>query len=189
MRDYYGPEGFQDNTNMARLLEWQRLMFPVACAEWTVVHLPRRVPAITSDVGFCLMKQVTGGPVGYAIPLQCDALLVLSTGPRFMWMHWNGTDWMVDGVRHTVISPDNAMDFNRAMAGAATEVYGPSEAVVDASTQVWEERYPNREIAPGADWLVSEPQRLREHEMFLYQILTVIANPPGIDGPALYHMR
>jgi hypothetical protein len=33
MRDHFGPAGFRDNTNYARLFEMQRLAFPVMGAE------------------------------------------------------------------------------------------------------------------------------------------------------------
>jgi len=76
---FFTPTRITDNTNQARLFEMQRLMFPIVTAEWTVVHCTGSGIAITSDVGYCLMRHLQGGGVGYAIPLRPDAVLVLRT--------------------------------------------------------------------------------------------------------------
>ncbi|HKC72945.1 MAG TPA: hypothetical protein VKF37_01930 [Chloroflexota bacterium] len=130
-----------------------RLIYPVATAHWTVVHLTPDFTdpavAVTSDVGYCLMRHRAGGPVGYAIPLRPDAILVLHKGPGHLWLRWTGEEWVADGIRGVTAPTWNVADFNDAMAGTATEVYGPTATVVDECARTGE-RTPPPPYAPGA---------------------------------------
>ena len=113
-------------------------MFPIATAEWTVVHCTSSGIAITSDVGYCLMRHLQGGEVGYAIPLRPDAVLVLRKGPHHVIAHSTGGSWVMGGIQHAAGAPETIGELNTAIATTAmAEVYGPAERVVDTSAQAW----------------------------------------------------
>lgn len=136
---FFTPTRITDNTNQARLFEMQRLMFPIATAEWTVVHCTGSGIAITSDVGYCLMRHLQGGGVGYAIPLRPDAVLVLRKGPHHLIAHSAGGSWVMGGIQHAAGAPETISGLNTAIATTAmAEVYGPTERVVDTSAQAWQ---------------------------------------------------
>jgi hypothetical protein len=187
MRDYYGPTGFADNTNLARLMEMQRLLFPVATAEWTIIHCASA--AVTSDTGYCLMQHHADGAVGYAIPLRPDAVLVLRRGYRHVQLRWDGDQWIVDGIQHAISSAPDVANLNRAIAGTAVEIFGPTQQLVETSAQAWDKYHIAPAHAPGPGWLVEDPRRLRQQEMLWFKALSLIAQPPSDGSPSVLRMR
>ena len=71
----------------------------------------------------------------------------------------------MDGIRGVTAPPWNVADFNDAMAGTATEVYGPTATVVDECARTGE-RTPPPPYAPRPAWLAPDPRHLRDREMF-----------------------
>lgn len=195
MREHFDSSQFSDNTNIARLFEMQRLIYPVATALWTIAHLtidPRLPTAvITTDIGYCLMKSPGNRGIGYAIPLRPDMILVLHQGPGNMELRWDGEEWVVEGIQRWSVPAWNVAELNLAMAGTATEIYGSTEATVDACAKAWEDTRPEfiSPHAPGPGWLAPDPRLLREQEMFRFKLSSAIASPPEAGAPTILRLR
>jgi len=187
---FFTPTRVANNTNHARLFEMQRLMFPIATAEWTVVHCTGSAIAITSDVGYCLMRHLQGGEVGYAIPLRPDAVLVLRKGPRHLIAYSTGESWVMGGIQHAAGAPETIGKLNTAIATTAmAEVYGPAEQVVDTSAQAWQHGNSALSHAPGPYWLADNPKLMRDQEMSWVRMLLTFNVPPSPGSPTIVRMR
>jgi hypothetical protein len=74
------------------------------------------------------------------------------------------------------------------MAGTATEVYGPTAAVVDDCARRGE-RTPPPLHAPGPAWLALDPRHLRDREMFWFQLLSIIGSAPAAGARTILRIR
>lgn len=68
--DAAGDDLSEDNTNLARLAELQRLLGPVAVAKWKALHIRGEEPLITNDLGYAPFVNRPTGEAGIAITLD-----------------------------------------------------------------------------------------------------------------------
>jgi hypothetical protein len=65
----------RDNTNRARLLELQRLLAPVTCARWVVLHQAGGAPFIVNDLGLMPTRDLGLQQDGFAIPIGARSVV------------------------------------------------------------------------------------------------------------------
>src|SRR5262249_23751024 len=107
----------RDNTNLARLMELQRLYSAVMCAQWDLCLNRSAVPIITNDCGYTGTENRTG-QLGYAFPLGPDVVVVLYYGGRRVTLDWDDSSatWWVRGIARSDLSAGDVRGLNRALA-------------------------------------------------------------------------
>jgi hypothetical protein len=123
-----------DNTNMARLMEFQRLLSPIMAASWTVLHTGGKLSLLTNERGYTLYKPTGTDQIGWLIPTGRDmALAIMPTAVnhgRAIITDTGIAKWKAI-LQHRTINDKDTAGFNRAIAGVASNfVIGPSEASV-----------------------------------------------------------
>lgn len=117
-----------DNVNGARLLELQRLLGPVAVADWTVVRVTGGEPLITNDLGYALFKYRGTSDFGIAIPL--NRYFVLNIVPKMERevVRADSGTW-VPIMGYTVNPPTDQENLNQATSSLAQRfIFGPDGA-------------------------------------------------------------
>ena len=124
----------RDNTNMARLMEFQRLLSPIMAASWTVLHATGNIPFLINDRGYTFYKPNGSAQIGWLIPVGQDVALAIqpktvNSGRAVVVdtciAHWRAI------LEHRAISDEETAVFNRAIAGVASKfIIGPSEESV-----------------------------------------------------------
>lgn len=126
-----GPSNTIDNANLARSMELQRLLAPVVCARWHVMHKRGGEPFVLNDLSLTGTSDTTTGESGWAIPIsQMSVLGIFPRRHRVVAQYDSGRWWPVIG--HGELASAQAASFNRAMARMATQyVIGPDPNVVE----------------------------------------------------------
>lgn len=125
-----------DNANMARLLELQRLLGPVAVAKWVVVRFPGQGSLLTNDLGYAPFQNRARGEAGIAIPLGASHALTVAPRRKGRVAVVRSGKWFPD-VEYVDAPPGDREDLNRAVSAAAGRfIFGPNEGFVDRWLQV-----------------------------------------------------
>jgi tetratricopeptide (TPR) repeat protein len=127
----YGIEAVsKDNTNGARLLEFQRLLAPVITAKWIVIRVNGDGHLITNDLGYAPYANPPTGDRGIAIPLGLRHVLAISPLSERTIVYVDKGKW-TPAIDYVDIPPNNHHGLNRAIAGAAQRfIFGPDEASI-----------------------------------------------------------
>ena len=174
------PDKMQDNANVARFFELQRVSPAVVRAEWHILRAPQGTAFLSNDIGRTTMKHFESGSRGYAIPMAPDlALAVLSPGRRLR-LRWTGTRWTVQDLRVVDLRPADVHGFNKALwDGCVEAVFGsPKHAVSDASSRSPE---PPVTASDGSAFLGVSPADRRTMEHVHWQVRELVSREPE-DG-------
>lgn len=168
-----------DNTNLARIFEFQRLRAPVMWHRWTVIHFEGESPSlITSDVGYAPHMNTRDGAIGYVVPLRPNAALGLSRQPggvREVDIAWSGTEW-ITRIEHVDLDPSDASSLNDAIAAhAVEEIYGKTNAAIAAVLPLVGS---GQGVAVGPDLLADSSAQVREAEMDWFEFIGFIGRRP-----------
>lgn len=169
-----------DNANMARLMELQRLLGPVAVAKWVVVRFPGQGSLLTNDLGYSLFRNRARGESGMAIPLgPSHALTVVPRREGRIAVVRSGR-WFPD-VEYVDALPGNREDLNRAVSAAAGRfIFGPNERFVDG----WLRTAPPAPSPPEPGQLGFITGTLAlAHEFTWHRLAPAIERDPSDGGP------
>lgn len=176
--------GGTDNTNLARLMEMQRLQASVLGAKWTVVAAAGGLQQITNDLAFNAHLESSSGSKGIAIPIGLHHIVtIIPTTSRHVVAIGRGGKWYPK-IEYATMTEAQQDGFNHCLATSAQRfLIGPDEAAVA--------RYANRQNAPPQ---VPEPSMLgfmsgamaRQYEHTYARLLTALDTPPSIDGEEIY---
>ncbi len=172
-----------DNTNMARLMEVQRLLGPLCGARWCVRSTSGNIAQIVSDLGFVGFGNPETGATGLALPL--DPYRVLTLTPRmeaFLAVARNGT-WVPEIHWEQVTDADH-MTFNATVAATAQRfIFGATEGAVRSHLRT-------QDLPPlvpeAADLGFIAGRRASVHEMLFFDLLGIIAKPPHHPEAKIY---
>jgi hypothetical protein len=166
------------NTVMAMLFEAQRLYWPVMAAQWTLLENVSTVPFITSDVEYAGLRHVNG-ELGYVVPVDERRAIAVTNGDRYLNLVWRD-GWKMENIWSVPIGDDAVGNLNATMARTAVRsVFGPTQASVE-----WllpHLHAPRGQL--GAEFLLRAGSSwLRQHEMELFKVITILSNepPPGV---------
>jgi len=119
-----------DNANLARLMELQRLLGPVAVAKWVVVRFPGQGSLLPSDLGYTPFRNRARGEAGIAVPLGPSHALTVTPRREGRVAVVRSGRWVPE-VEHVAAAPGDREGLNRAVSAAAQRfLFGPDEEFV-----------------------------------------------------------
>jgi hypothetical protein len=119
-----------DNTNGARVIELQRLLGPIAAAQWVVSYLEGDEQLITNDVGFAASQNIDTGELGLAIPLDLNHVLTVVPRKKSVIALDQDGIWYPN-IKHTSIKAGNENALNNAIvAGAQRFIFGSNKELI-----------------------------------------------------------
>jgi tetratricopeptide (TPR) repeat protein len=118
----------KDNTNGARLFEFQRLLAPVIAAKWIVISITGEGYLITNDLGYAPFANILTGDRGIAIPLGLRHILAISPVTKRTIVNFNKGKW-IPAIDYVDIPPDNHLSLNTTIASSF--IFGPDAASIN----------------------------------------------------------
>jgi hypothetical protein len=119
-----------DNTNIGRLMEFQRLLAPVAVSSWLVLRILGDDPLITNDLGYAPFINLRTNESGMAIPIGFEYVLVIIPMFRRVLAIENGGEW-IPMIRYEHEPPDNHKNLNKILAIHSRRFFfGSSESTI-----------------------------------------------------------
>lgn len=123
------------NANVARLLELQRLLGPVAVAKWVVVRFPEDGSLLTNDLGCAQFVNHARAEGGMAIPLGPSYALTIVPRTEGRVAVARSGEWFPD-IEYVDAPPGDRESLNQAVSAAAQRfIFGPDEEFVDGWLQ------------------------------------------------------
>jgi len=168
----------RDNTNVARLMELQRLFASVIGARWLLLETSGNNAQITNDLGYTPFMNPQLGESGIAIPVSHKHILLVIACRKRTIAHVENGAWVPNIERNALEDDAHAM-FLDSIAGCAQRyVIGPDETAM--------RKYLKAEATPPP---IPEPSMLgflnsemaRYYEMMYFDCLTRFSSPP--TGP------
>lgn len=174
--------------NQARLLEMQRILAPVATAQWRVIHASRGAQYINNDLNVapCIRPELDGIPraEGWTIPMSRTMVLQIfpAVTREVLRCRADGT-WMSMMEHHDAI-PRLVDQSNRAIAiGAREMIIGPNKELVERYRDILGAATSAGVHPRGYDvmdgWVQIPAAVRREHEFDWHRLCTVAAQPVG----------
>jgi len=116
----------RNQINGARILEIQRLLFPVTSAKWIVIHTPGEDQLLTNDLGYCPFINPRTIDYGMAVPLGKRHVLAISPRRSGQILHFDGGKWR-PRINYTENQFDNNNDLNRSIVSMAQRfIFSPT---------------------------------------------------------------
>jgi hypothetical protein len=169
------PKHRSDNTNMARMIEFQRLLAPVMAARWVVMHTTSDHPVITNELGFTFSASQNGSKAVVA-PIGRDTILaIVPTWPHGrVIMRDRGTGQWRALIEHVMLKPDEQRGFNQALANMAQGfLVGPTADSVELHRQALNEDLPLDPEYLGTIW--PRYRVLADHQLEWYNAVSAIS--------------
>ena len=117
-----------ENANSARFIEFERMLAPVCCARWVVLHKNSGESFILNDLGATGTFDNITGEHGWAIPIGKDSVLGIFPKKKRSLAHYEEGEWRAV-IEHRPLNGSDAKAFNDSMAHLATSfVIGPDQA-------------------------------------------------------------
>lgn len=171
-----------DNTNLARLMESQRLSSSVLGAKWIVLRAYGDDPLITNDLGYAPFANPSTHDFGIAIPISLEYILMIAPKlKRKIAIGLGGIWWPI--IEHLDLPENDHIGLNQTVASFSQRfLFGPS------SDSVSRYLYEQKELTK-----VPEPEELgfmngslaRIHEMTWLDLMTTLSTKPAHDGDLL----
>jgi tetratricopeptide (TPR) repeat protein len=167
-----------DNTNVSRLIEFQRLLAPVMAARWVVMHVCGDDPVITNELGFTSFRPPDGSSEsGIAVPIGTRTILGLiptwPTHARCILEDGDTGQWRAV-IEHVTLSEGDQRNFNAAIANIAQDfLAGPTNDAVECSRAALDSDCALTPGFIGGVWPL--PHIARTHEFEWYRAVTVIS--------------
>jgi hypothetical protein len=179
-----GLETGSDNTNLARLFEYQRLIAPVFTAKWLFLEIEGTEPLITNDVGWAPFANPLNGDVGMAIPIDLSHILLIIPTLERIVAESKGGVWL-PLIEYGRLPRDNHIQLNHILAKTCRNlIIGPDEKVI--SRYVIAQHNSIVPPEPGNIGFVSGRQAMI-HEHDWLKLLSLLQNPPSTDGIAVFN--
>lgn len=166
-----------DSANLARALEFQRLLAPVMAARWMVLHRTKGEPFTINDRGLTRMGHPLTGELGWALPLSHSSVLGILPKVTRTVAHYRSGSWWANVDHGPVPGPSGSSGLNEAVAQAAAEFVVAPELAVAERLQSWvgASLIPGREIMelwPFDSWTV------RHHEYEWHRLVGATFEDP-----------
>lgn len=172
-----------DNTNLARMMEFQRLASSIISAEWIVYETVGETPLIMNDLGYALSQNRETRKVNVAIPISLNHVLVIDPNyRRAIGISKDHQWWPL--IRYGTLQKDEHNDLNRAMDNIAMRfICGPNKQVVSrylSNNVIYKPRPEPAELGFMAG------HRAMIFEMTWFNTISIGSSQPLKDGEILY---
>lgn len=119
-----------DNTNMARIMEIQRLLAPILTAKWLVLRVHGDGEVILNDLGFAGFISPGAAEAGFSIPLNRDHVLMVIPQRDRIVASASGDTW-VASIAYSDLDRNNHLQMNDVVTQVAQRfVFGANEEIV-----------------------------------------------------------
>jgi hypothetical protein len=119
-----------DSTNLARIMEVQRLLAPILTAKWLVLRVHGDGEVILNDLGFGGFVSPEASESGFSIPLNRDHVLMLIPQRDRIVATASGRTWM-PSIAYADLRRNNHLQMNDALTQVAQRfVFGANEEIV-----------------------------------------------------------
>lgn len=177
-----GIEAPPDNTNLARLMEFQRLLAPVSTAQWLVLAIQSDQPLITSDIGHAPFANPAAGHMGMAIPISLSHILSIVPTPRRVLAVAAAGTWFPT-IDYIASPGDNHVALNRVLAARATRfIFGPDSSTVASYLRPQQTSPP---LEPEEMGFLSGYYAM-VHDLDWHKLISALSYPPKMDGQFMY---
>jgi hypothetical protein len=172
-----------DNTNFARLMEFQRLLAPVAAAKWILLRTQSDEPLITNDLGYAPFANYQTDDYGIAIPLGLDYVLMVCPQTRRTLAFSRGGEWFPE-INYGISPAEDQSDLNKVLASISQRfIFGSN---IRSIHRYMGELKPSMGVPePGRLGFIDGPLAM-VHEMTWYRLITVLSDPPKTDNIYVY---
>jgi hypothetical protein len=172
-----------DNTNHARVMEFQRLLAPVMSAQWIVLTTQSDEPLITNDFGYAPFMNIIAGHFGMAIPITLSNILVIVPAPKRILATGFGRNWYP--IIDYYPSPgNNHIQLNHILAERANRfIFGPDTSTLTKYLQ--EQNRQPKALEPGEIGFLGG-KFTRAHDLDWYKLVCALSIPPQKDGQYIF---
>jgi hypothetical protein len=176
---YFGTDRLRANTNFSRLMERQRLLMPIAGAQWRLLETGERHTQITNDMAYAISFDQRTREFGIAIPVGHRHILHIIPTARRVIAYAKEAKWWPTVERFEL--DDNQHDgLLRSIADQARRfIIGPDEKSV--RRYAIKEPRPARSLEPDELGFIDAAQR-RKWEMGYFSLLSKLSASPPPDG-------
>lgn len=172
-----------DNCQLARAIEMQRLYSPIMYSDWKVLHNVSQTPFITNDIGYTLTKDISG-KLGYTIPLDKNAALLITKSiynrEYIVPIYYDKLKklWLIEDINHVYCNKDSVLSLNNALFNSSIEeIYGSSKDIINKAKKTSSNIYKHK-TSCGPFALIPNQQYLIKHEMDFFKVIEIISRPP-----------
>jgi hypothetical protein len=126
-----GDINTEENANGARFIELERLLAPVCCARWVVLHKDSGEPFVLNDLNLTGTVDTATGATGWAVPIGQNSVLgIFPKKIRAVARYHSGTWYSI--IEHRRLDVAEARGFNDAMARLAPSyVIGSDQKTIE----------------------------------------------------------
>jgi hypothetical protein len=173
--EWLNKENLASNTNMARVLEFQRLLAPILTAKWKVLSAHSKGSIIINDIGFTPFVSIRTAEYGIAIPLGLRQVLVLIPFRNRVIAKLSEGSW-IPVIQYGNLDADNHFALNKVLAESARRfIFGPNEQIIQQFIKV--KREMNRVPEPEELGLISDRLAI-VHEFTWHRLVAMLEKSP-----------
>jgi hypothetical protein len=177
-----GIKTLPDNTNIARLMEFQRLLAPVAAAQWIVLAIQSDDPMITSDIGHAPFANPELHHFGMAVPIGLSHILVVMPTARRTLAIGVGGSWYPT-IDYSFSSGQNHVELNRVLATRARRfIFGPDPSIINSYLRYHGNAPP---LEPAQMGFIDGFYAML-HDLDWHRLISALGIPPKSDGQYIY---
>jgi tetratricopeptide (TPR) repeat protein len=161
-----------ENANAARFIELERLLAPVCCAQWTVLHKAGGESFVLNDLGLIGTTNLSTGEAGWAVPISKDSVLGIFPEQRRPVAQYRAGKWWAL-IAHGPLNAMAARGFNDATARFATSyLIGPDPQVAERLAPLIGENSDPRNLMESWPF---EGKTLRAHAWDWHRLISATA--------------
>ena len=166
------------NINGARIIELQRLLFPVTAANWIVIYCKGKEPLITNDLGFSPFIHPRFFDYGMALPLGSQYTLAISPRTNGEILRYHVGKWKPI-IRYVENQYDTNEDLNQSITSMAQRfIFAPTYELAEKYINQSTDR--SRPIEPDQLGFI-DGYHLRAYEFTWHRLVIYLEEHPTND--------
>jgi hypothetical protein len=174
----FGEFNTPENANSARFLELERMLAPVCCARWVVLHKNSGESFVLNDLGVTATLDKVTGEHGWAIPIGKDSILGIFPKEKRSLAHYEEGKWRPI-IEHRPLDGTESKAFNDAIAHLATSfVIGPDQAELERLAPIAAEHGDASALMDA--WPTGHKARVA-HRLEWHRLVSATATNPSPD--------
>lgn len=178
-----GVDSPSDNTNFGRLVEFQRLLAPVAAAQWNLLSVQGADLLITNDLGYAPFANYQTQEFGIAVPLGLRHILAISPQTCRVLAFSQGGEWLPT-INFIDAPPDDHVQLNHVISSFSRRfVFGPDTSTLSL---YFSSARPSRGNPEPGQLGFMDGYLAMMHDMTWHRLITALSTAPSRDGEYIY---